>query len=134
VEVAVVLGSGLAAAADSLEAVRAVPYASLPGFPETTVAGHPGRLVSGELARPPGAGAVWARARVRGLPGVRGGLRVRVAATLGAHTLVVTNVAGGVDPAFEVGEIVAISITSTSPGSRRSPAPTTSGSGPASST
>jgi purine-nucleoside phosphorylase len=109
VEVAVVLGSGLAAAAESLEAVRAVPYASLPGFPETTVAGHPGRLVSGNWR---GHRALVLCGRVHGYEGYPAsevGFGVRVAATLGAHTLIVTNVAGGVDPAFEVGEIVAIS-------------------------
>src|SRR4051812_21666204 len=46
-DVAVVLGSGLAAVADRLSAARSALYAVLPGFPETTVAGHPGRLVAG---------------------------------------------------------------------------------------
>ena len=48
-DVAVVLGSGLGGVADRLTRARTVPYASLPGFPETTVAGHPGRLVAGAI-------------------------------------------------------------------------------------
>ena len=46
---AVVLGSGLGGVADRLTDARRVPYASLPCFPETTVAGHPGRLVAGKI-------------------------------------------------------------------------------------
>lgn len=118
-EVAVILGSGLASVADSLEGARAAPYATLPGFPETTVAGHPGRL---------GCGLVGARktlifcGRVHGYEGYppsEVGFKVRVAATLGVHTLIVTNVAGGVDPTFRMGDIIAISdhinLTGTSP-------------------
>ena len=48
-DLAIVLGSGLAAVSDRLERSRSAPYGTLPGFPETTVAGHPGRLVCGEL-------------------------------------------------------------------------------------
>ena len=118
-EVAVVLGSGLGGVADKLEGARTVPYASLPGFPETTVAGHPGRLVGGKLG---GRSALLLCGRVHayeGYPANEVGFGVRVVAALGARTLIVTNAAGGVDPAFTPGEIVAISdqinLTSLSP-------------------
>ena len=118
-EVAVVLGSGLGGVADKLEGARTVPYASLPGFPETTVAGHPGRLVGGKLG---GRSALLLCGRVHayeGYPANEVGFGVRVVAALGARTLLVTNAAGGVDPAFAPGEIVAISdqinLTSLSP-------------------
>jgi len=118
-EVAVVLGSGLGGVADRLSQPQAVPYASLPGFPETTVAGHPGRLVGGKLA---GREVVLLCGRVHGYEGYPAsevGFGVRVVAALGARTLIVTNAAGGVDPAMQPGEIVAISdhinLTSASP-------------------
>ena len=41
-DIAVILGSGLASAADRLTDARSVAYAALPCFPEPTVAGHPG--------------------------------------------------------------------------------------------
>jgi purine-nucleoside phosphorylase len=108
-EVAVVLGSGLAAVADKLADSRSVLYASLPGFPETTVAGHPGRLICGRWA---GRKTLVYCGRVHGYegyPATEVGFGVRVAATLGVGTLIVTNVSGGIDPSFEEGEIIAIS-------------------------
>ncbi|MCG5054306.1 MAG: purine-nucleoside phosphorylase [Myxococcales bacterium] len=118
-DVAVVLGSGLAGAAAVLENARSVPYASLPGFPETTVAGHPGRLACGLVA---GRKVLFFCGRVHsyeGYPSSEVGFGVRLCATLGVGTLIVTNVSGGVDPALKVGEIVSISdhinLTGTSP-------------------
>ena len=104
-DVGVVLGSGLGGVADRLEAARSVPYASLPGFPETTVAGHPGRLVAGKTV-------LLLCGRVHGYEGYSPceiGFGVRVVAALGARTLIVTNAAGGVDATLAPGEIVAIS-------------------------
>jgi purine-nucleoside phosphorylase len=108
-DVAVVLGSGLASVADAFTSARSAPYASLPGFPETTVAGHPGRIVVGKL----GARKVLLLCgRVHGYEGYPAsevGFGVRVAAALGARTLITTNASGGVDPGFTPGQLVAIS-------------------------
>jgi purine-nucleoside phosphorylase len=108
-EVAIVLGSGLASAADRVAGARSVPYAAVPGFPETTVAGHPGRLLTGTLG---GRKTLVLCGRVHGYegyPATEVGFGVRVAATLGVSTVIVTNVSGGVDPDLRIGEIVAIS-------------------------
>lgn len=118
-QVAVVLGSGLGGVADGLTGAHPLPYASLPGFPETTVAGHPGRLVAGKLG---GKTALLLCGRVHGYEGYppcEVGFGVRVVAALGVRTLIVTNASGAVDPALQTGEIVAISdhinLTSASP-------------------
>jgi purine-nucleoside phosphorylase len=118
-QVAVVLGSGLGGVADVLTGARRVPYASLPGFPETTVAGHPGRLMVGQIG---GKTALLLCGRVHGYEGYppsEVGFGVRVVAALGVRTLIVTNASGAVDPGFATGEIVAISdhinLTSASP-------------------
>ena len=117
--VAVILGSGLASAADRLFEARSIPYAALPSFPEPTVAGHPGRLLIGR----------WGDKKVlifcgrihtyEGYPASEIAFPVRVAAALGVQTLIVTNVAGGIEPSFAVGEIVVIrdhiNLTGTSP-------------------
>jgi purine-nucleoside phosphorylase len=118
---AVVLGSGLGGVADRLTDARRVAYASLPCFPETTVAGHPGRLVAGKL---PGGPSTGSSSKLRdktvlllcgrvhgyeGYPPTEVGFGVRVVAALGVRTLIVSNASGAVDPAFSPGEIVAIS-------------------------
>lgn len=109
VESAIVLGSGLASVADALEDARAVPYSQIPGYPETTVAGHPGRLASGRLG---GRKVLAFCGRVHGYEGYppdEVGFGIRVAATLGVTSVIVTNVSGGIDPSLRIGEIVAIS-------------------------
>src|SRR5258708_21749545 len=108
-EVAVVLGSGLGGVAGRLGAAREIPYAALPGFPETTVAGHPGRLLAGLVAQRK---VLLLCGRVHGYEGYSAcevGFGVRVAAALGVRTLIVSNASGGIDPVFQPGEIVAIS-------------------------
>ncbi len=108
-DVALVLGSGLSGIAAGLTDARQAPYATLPGFPETTVAGHPGRVVVGTI----GARKILILCgRVHGYEGYDArevGFGVRVVAALGARTLIVTNASGGIDPAMRPGEIVAIS-------------------------
>ncbi len=124
---AVVLGSGLGGVADRLTDARRVAYASLPCFPETTVAGHPGRLVAGKISSASSSKAgdktvLLLCGRVHGYEGYppsEVGFGVRVVAALGVRTLIVSNASGAVDPAFSPGEIVAISdhinLTSGSP-------------------
>ena len=82
-EVAVVLGSGLGGVAGRLADARSIPYASLPDFPETTVAGHPGRLVAGTIGDKT---ALLLCGRVHGYEGYppcEVGFGVRVVAALG---------------------------------------------------
>jgi purine-nucleoside phosphorylase len=118
-DVAVVLGSGLSAVADGLNDARQALYATLPGFPETTVAGHPGRVVAGHSGNRK---VLVLCGRVHGYEGYDAGevgFGVRVAAALGARTLIVTNASGGIEPTMQPGQIVAISdhlnLTGTSP-------------------
>lgn len=107
-EVAIVLGSGLATDIERLSDARTMDYAMVPGFPETTVAGHPGRLICGTWG---GRKVLVLCGRVHGYEGYSAaeiGFGVRMTAALGASALVATNVSGGVDPALGVGEIVCI--------------------------
>jgi purine-nucleoside phosphorylase len=108
-DVAVVLGSGLHGVGSRLMASREIAYAALPGFPETTVAGHPGRLMAGQVAQRK---TLLLCGRVHGYEGYSAcevGFGVRVAAALGVGTLIVTNASGGIDPVFHPGEIVVLS-------------------------
>lgn len=107
--VALVLGSGLAGLVDAFEQPLACSYADIPGMARSSVIGHPGRLVGGTLD---GARVVAMQGRLHPYEGhalTQVVLGVRLMARLGADTLIVTNAAGGLDPALQPGALLAIS-------------------------
>jgi purine-nucleoside phosphorylase len=110
--VGVILGSGLAPFAERLQNATAIPYVDIPEFPVAGVAGHPGRLVLGELPAETGALPIAVlQGRVHAYEGWTGddvAFGARVLCGLGIKTLVVTNAAGAVNPAFEPGALVRI--------------------------
>jgi purine-nucleoside phosphorylase len=111
-DVGIVLGSGLGAFAERLQKPMAIPYAEIPGFPVSRVAGHAGRLVVGELLTPHGVAVVVAmQGRVHlyeGWSADEAAFGVRVMGGLGVRALLLTNAAGGVDPALAPGDLVRI--------------------------
>ena len=99
------LGSGLGALADEIPDPLTVPFADI-GLPASTVPGHAGRLVAGTLAGVP---VLVAQGRVHlyeGAPVGRVVACVRAAAEVGVTSFVVTNAAGGLDPAFVAGDLM----------------------------
>ncbi|MCW2289766.1 purine-nucleoside phosphorylase [Leucobacter luti] len=120
-DIALTLGSGWGGAADILgETVAEVPAEQVPGFHASGVAGHSGTLRSIRLANGAHALVIGARTHFYEGRGVRAVVHgVRTAAAAGAKIMVLTNGAGGVDPAFGAGEAVLISdhlnLTATSP-------------------
>ena len=109
-DIALTLGSGWGKAADAIgETVSVVPAAEVPGFHASGVPGHSGTLRS--IALPDGRHALVIGARThfyegRGVRAVVHG--VRTAAAAGARTMVLTNGAGGVNPAYRPGQPVLI--------------------------
>jgi purine-nucleoside phosphorylase len=104
--VAVVLGSGLGPLAEALEDPTSIAFADLPGFPPATVPGHAGSFVAGLLD---GVEVLFQRGRYHMYEGHSPDVvaaPVRVAASLGVESLVLTNAAGGVRPSLEPGELV----------------------------
>lgn len=106
--VAIVLGTGLGALADMVDADATIPYEEVPGFPVPTVETHSGRLVLGRLG---GVAVAVMQGRFHRYEGYS--LRevtypIRVLERLGAGTLVVSNVSGAMNPLWRVGEIVLI--------------------------
>lgn len=90
----IVLGSGLGGLADALDETIAVPYAEIPGFPTSTVAGHAGRFVLGTLDGVPVACMQGRFHLYEGhAPGVIK-LPIRTFAALGVEALLLTNAAG----------------------------------------
>jgi len=106
--VALILGSGLGDIADALRDATALPFAEIPYFARSTVIGHAGRLLIGYLDDVPVAAMQGRFHFYEGytLPVVT--FPVRVMRALGAQTLIVTNAAGGLNPAYQPGDIMVI--------------------------
>lgn len=104
----IILGSGLGELASEIEKSVGLPYSEIPNFPISTVKGHEGQLIFGTLN---GVEVVALQGRFHFYEGY--GLDevvfpVRVLKLLGIEFLFVSNAAGGVNPTFEVGDIMLI--------------------------
>lgn len=105
-QVALILGSGLGILADEIEAAVRIPYATIPHFPLSTVAGHAGVLVFGHLS---GQSVVAMQGRFHlyeGYTPQEVAFPIRVLRALGAELLIVTNAAGGLNPAYRAGDFM----------------------------
>ena len=105
---AIILGSGLGALADSLQGASRVPYAEVPGFHATAVAGHRGEMLRGMLG---GREVLLLAGRFHMYEGHGAQVAafpVRVVRALGARSLFVSNAAGGVNRAFSPGDLMMI--------------------------
>ena len=105
-DVAVILGTGLGALAEEIRAEATIPYADIPGFVVPTVESHTGRLLVGTLAGRPVAAMQGRFHRYEGYALRDVTFPVRVLRALGARTLVVSNVSGGMHPLWAAGDLV----------------------------
>jgi purine-nucleoside phosphorylase len=108
IDVAVVAGSGLAAVSDIVEGPSRIPFAAIPGFRGAGVAGHRGEMVIGQVGSLR-VGVLAGRSHLyEGAGAADTALPVRAMAMLGARVLVVTNAAGAINAAFEVGDLMLV--------------------------
>jgi len=106
--ISIILGSGLNGLADSVEKPDIIPFGDLPHFPISTVLGHAGRLIIGTLE---GQSVFVMQGRIHFYEGysmAQVTLPVRVMQRFGIEILIVTNAAGGVNPAFAAGDVMLI--------------------------
>jgi len=106
--VGVILGSGLGDLATEVQDAAAIPYEEIPHFLRSTVVGHAGRLLIGKLENVP---VVVMQGRFHFYEGYTMQaltLPVRVMRMLGAHMLIVTNAAGGLNAAYRPGDFMLI--------------------------
>ena len=106
--VGLLTGTGLGGCADAMTVDYAVDYADIPHFPTATVSGHRGRLLMGRL---PGRAAMVFQGRFHLYEGYAPReviFPIRLMQALGAGTLIVTNAAGGLNPAFQPGDIMLV--------------------------
>jgi purine-nucleoside phosphorylase len=117
--VGLVLGSGLGGLADAIELETSIPFEELPGWPDATTPGHAGKLLFGRLSGVP---VVVQQGRFHLYEGHSAGFVVQpvlLMGKLGVRAVVLTNAAGGVNPEFSAGTLMAITdhinMTGTSP-------------------
>lgn len=106
--IAIVLGSGLGSLADNIEDAHTISYSDIPHFPTPTVIGHSGTFISGKLD---GVQVYALSGRFHYYEGHDPHtviLPVRVLHKLGCSKLVLTNAAGGINPAFTPGDLMVI--------------------------
>ena len=106
--IAIILGSGLNPLAEEAEAEVALPYSQIPGFPVTTVKGHVGRFIVGRLYDVP---VIILQGRphyYEGFSVYKVVFPVRTLQFLEVKVLIVTNAAGGLNPAFNAGDLMLI--------------------------
>jgi purine-nucleoside phosphorylase len=106
--IALILGSGLGGLAARIADAVSVPYGDLPGFPNTAVAGHAGRVVAGLLDGVPVLAFAGRFHLYEGHPPATAALPVRAARRAGVEFLFVSNAAGGVRRTFGAGDLMLI--------------------------
>ena len=107
-EIGIILGTGLGGLVNEIEIVQTIPYTSIPNFPVSTVDGHKGQLIFGKMS---GKTIVAMQGRFHYYEGYtmqEVAFPVRVMKFLGIRILIVSNASGGVNPAFEVGDLMII--------------------------
>jgi purine-nucleoside phosphorylase len=105
---AIILGSGLGDLAHQIDAQATLNYAEIPHFPHVTAMGHQGRLVCGRLEGVPVIAYQGRFHLYEGYEAAQTALPVRLANALGAEVLIVSNAAGGLNPCFQVGDVMLI--------------------------
>ncbi|MDD3590029.1 MAG: purine-nucleoside phosphorylase [Thermoguttaceae bacterium] len=107
-DVGIVLGTGLGALAERIDADVVIPYEELPHFARSTVETHAGKLILGVLE---GKNVVAMQGRFHYYEGYSAKeitFPIRVMKALGAETLVVSNACGGMNPQFKPGDVMLI--------------------------
>ena len=107
-QVGIILGTGLGGLAESIDVKYSIDYSSIPNFPVSTVEGHKGRLIFGELG---GKNVVAMQGRFHYYEGYtmqQVTFPVRVMKLLGIKTLFVSNASGGINTSFRTGDLMII--------------------------
>jgi purine-nucleoside phosphorylase len=107
-EIGVILGSGLGNFINEMKVEREIGYNEIPHFPVSTVVGHSGKLIFGEIS---GKKIIAMAGRFHfyeGYGAAEVSFPIRVMKLLGVHTLLISNAAGGVNTSFKVGDLMII--------------------------
>jgi purine-nucleoside phosphorylase len=107
--IAVILGTGLGGAAESVSESAVVPYSEIPHFPVSTAPSHEGRLIGGQWAGQPVLVMQGRFHLYEGYTPLQISFPIRVMAQLGIRILIVSNAAGGLNPNYRAGDLMLVS-------------------------
>lgn len=107
-EAGIVLGSGLGNFTEEIEVEKEIDYRDIPNFPVSTVEGHKGKLIFGNLSGKKIVCMVGRFHFYEGYSPAEVAFPIRVLGILGIKTLLLSNAAGGVNPGFKVGDLMII--------------------------
>ena len=105
-EIGIILGTGLGGLVSEIDIKHSLPYNEIPNFPISTVEGHSGRLIFGTLG---GKNVIAMQGRFHYYEGYsieKVTFPVRVMKFLGIKKLIVSNASGGVNPNYEIGDLM----------------------------
>jgi purine-nucleoside phosphorylase len=108
-KIGLVLGSGLGTLADEIDNATVIPYEMIPDWPRSTVHGHSGNLIIGELE---GLSVVAQQGRAHFYEGYsmrQVTFPIRIFRALGVEIIILTNAAGGLNQAYRTGDVMLIS-------------------------
>ncbi len=105
----IILGTGLGGLVKEIEIRYSIPYDTIPHFPVSTVEGHSGRLIFGMLGGKPVMAMQGRFHYYEGYPMKQVTFPVRVMKFMGIQYLFVSNASGGVNPDFEIGDLMILS-------------------------
>jgi purine-nucleoside phosphorylase len=104
----IVLGTGLGGLIDEIRISDRIPYTEIPNFPVTTVEGHQGYLIFGHLADKPVVAMQGRFHFYEGYSMAETVFPLRSLKVMGIRQVFLSNAAGGINPDFEVGELMVI--------------------------
>lgn len=106
--VGIVLGTGSGDIADSIQCESTFAYGDIPNFPRSTAIGHKGQLLCGHFAGRPVVAMQGRFHLYEGYQVDQSTIGIHVMNRLGVDTVLISNAAGGINPKFRLGEIMAI--------------------------
>lgn len=107
-EAAVILGSGLGGFTDQIENPREIPYSDIPGMPVSSVPGHAGKLIFGQVNGHHTMAFSGRFHHYEGFSFEQTATPVYIAKALGAQKLIISNAAGAINTSFSVGDLMVI--------------------------